>query len=178
MSTVDLMLLGVLIKKPMNAYEIKNLMKFRNIQKWVRISTPSIYKNLIKLHQAGYIDGKTVREGEMPEKTVYTINDKGRAYFMKLMRNYSEDTVKVYIDFCTFISNINHVSPDEGLDMIRSLRAQLVAEQTSIVTYRQCKEDIPYFATAIIDLYAQTYDLFQRWAEDFEKKYREETSKD
>jgi DNA-binding PadR family transcriptional regulator len=178
MSTVDLMLLGVLIKKPMNAYEIKKKMELRNIQKWVRISSPSVYKNLIKLHQSGYIDGETVREGEMPEKTVYTINDKGRAYFIELMHCYSQDAVKVYIDFCTFISNIDCVSPSEGLGMIQNLRERLVEEQTAIAAHRQRNENIPYSSAAIIDLYAQMYDLFQHWAEDFEKMHIEETSKD
>ena len=91
MSTVDLMLLGVLTKKPMNAYEMKKEMEIRNIQYWIKISSPSIYKNLVKLYKQGYIDGKTVRDGEMPEKTIYSINEKGREYFMhvRIMSDHS-----------------------------------------------------------------------------------------
>jgi DNA-binding PadR family transcriptional regulator len=88
MSTVDLMLLGALMEKPMNAYEMKKTMEFRNIRTWVKLSTPSIYKNLLSLKKKGYLDSKTVKESEMPEKTIYSINEKGRLYFIKLLHHF------------------------------------------------------------------------------------------
>ena len=45
----------------------------RNISKWVKISTPSIYKKVIQLEEKGYITSTTIKEGKMPEKAVYTL---------------------------------------------------------------------------------------------------------
>lgn len=44
MATIDLIVLGILKKELMGAYDIQKLVEYRNISKWVKISTPSIYK--------------------------------------------------------------------------------------------------------------------------------------
>ena len=51
-------------------------MEYRNISRWVKISTPSIYKKVIQLEQKGLIAG-TVMEGRMAEKAVYSITAAG-----------------------------------------------------------------------------------------------------
>ena len=47
MATIDLIVLGILKEEPMGAYDIQKLVEYRNISKWVKISTPSIYKKAI-----------------------------------------------------------------------------------------------------------------------------------
>ena len=49
MATIDLIVLGMLKKESMSAYDIQKLVEYRNISKWVKISTPSIYKKTIQL---------------------------------------------------------------------------------------------------------------------------------
>ena len=51
MATIDLIVLGILKKEPMSAYDIQKLVEYRNISKWVKISTPSIYKKAIQLEE-------------------------------------------------------------------------------------------------------------------------------
>lgn len=173
MSTVDLMLLGVLLQKPMNAYEMKKEMEYRSIQDWIRISSPSVYKNLVKLYQSGYVDGEIVREGEMPEKTIYSINDKGRKYFMRLMQHYSEDPGKIYVDFCAFISNLQNVDSETGLKMIENLQENLAFKRDCVNGQLQCKDGVSFYATAVIGLYSQMYGIFCSWIEEFKKQYVE-----
>ena len=60
MATIDLIVLGILKKGPMSAYDIQKLVEYRNISKWVKISTPSIYKKTIQLEEKGLIKGETV----------------------------------------------------------------------------------------------------------------------
>ena len=45
MATIDLIVLGILKKEPMSAYDIQKLVEYRKISKWVKISTPSIYRS-------------------------------------------------------------------------------------------------------------------------------------
>ena len=47
MATIDLIVLGMLKKESLSAYDIQKLVEYRNISKWVKISTPSIYKKVI-----------------------------------------------------------------------------------------------------------------------------------
>ena len=59
----------------MSAYDIQKLVEYRNISKWVKISTPSIYKKAIQLEEKGLIRGEIVKEGKMPEKVIYSLTD-------------------------------------------------------------------------------------------------------
>ena len=45
MATIDLIVLGIVKKEPLSAYDIQKLVEYRNISRWVKISTPSIYLN-------------------------------------------------------------------------------------------------------------------------------------
>ena len=172
MSTVDLMLLGALMEKPMNAYEMKRIMAFRNINSWVKISSPSIYKNLVLLKKRGYLDSEIVKEGEMPEKTIYSVNDKGRNYFMHMMKKYSEEPAMVYIDFVAFVSNLYHVEPNIGIEMIGSLRNKLAEERAYIQqNIKEKKEFVPFHALSILELYDQMYSLFSDWIEKIAQEY-------
>lgn len=51
MATIDLIVLGMLKKEPLSAYDLQKLVEYRNISKWVKISTPSIYKKIIQLEE-------------------------------------------------------------------------------------------------------------------------------
>ena len=67
MTTIDLIVLGMLKKVPLSAYDLLKLVAYRNISKWVKISTPSIYKKVIQLEEKGYISSHLEKEGKMPE---------------------------------------------------------------------------------------------------------------
>jgi len=175
MSTIDLMLLGALMRKPMNAYELKKDMERKSVQNWIKISSPSIYKNFLKLYERGYADAEVVREGEMPEKTVYSINDKGRGYFFSLMDRYSADPGQIYINFCAFIANLENVDRETGLRMLGNLREHLDgAKERSRVTL-ESRSDVPLPGSAVIELYARMFETFCGWAEDFMARYAENT---
>lgn len=178
MSTIDLMLLGALIRKDASAYEIKKAMEMREIQYWVKISSPSIFKNLVALHKKGYIDGHAVREGEMPEKTVYSVNEKGRAYFMELMVKYAGDPGMVYMDFTAFVANLHLVDRETGLALISELKEKMagVKEEMRIKTKRK-KEFIPYHAVSLMELYYKMYALFYDWTEQLYADYSRNTPK-
>ncbi len=62
MATIDLIVLGMLKKEPLSAYDLQKLVEYRNISKWVKISTPSIYKKVIQLEEKGYISSHRLKE--------------------------------------------------------------------------------------------------------------------
>ena len=53
----------------------------------VRISEQSIYKKVLQLESKEYIVSHKEKEGNMPDKAVYTITDKGNDYFNRLMND-------------------------------------------------------------------------------------------
>lgn len=46
MATIDLIVLGMLKKEPMSAYDIQKLVEYRNISKWVKIRLLRFTKKL------------------------------------------------------------------------------------------------------------------------------------
>jgi Predicted transcriptional regulators len=178
MSTVDMIILGLLIKQPMNAYEMKKILEYRNVKAWTKLSSPAIYKNLLKLNQAGYIDGETVRDGGMPEKTIYTINDKGKDYFIQLMKHCSDNPGMVYIEFASFVVNLAAIDKKEGSEMLENLHVNIKERLDGIQEQLDIKGDASVLARSIIDLHIRMYEVFDKWIEDFKPIYenhKEET---
>lgn len=171
MSTVDMIILGLLIKQPMNAYEMKKILEYRNVKAWTKVSSPAIYKNLLKLNQSGYINGETVRDGGMPEKTIYTINDKGRDYFMQLMKSCSDNPGRVYIEFASFVVNLVAVDKKTGSEMLENLHMNIKGSLDGIKKQMDLKGDASVFALSILDLYIRMFELFDNWIEEFKPIY-------
>lgn len=169
MSIMNLMLLGFLMEKPMNPYEIKKEVENRNLSWWIKGSAPSIYRNVNTLAGKGYIDGKAVREGEMPEKTVYTINDKGRLYFKSLMEQYSAAPPQIYLDFTAVIANISKVDQAEGKQSLKALHASFTCSKGILESIE--KQFDPYQAKSVIQLSRKMYDLLCQWLRQFYEEY-------
>ena len=52
-SSIEIMILGALIERPMSAYEMDRVLEERNVRRWIRISSPSVYRNVIRLCEQG-----------------------------------------------------------------------------------------------------------------------------
>lgn len=109
MATIDLIVLGMLKKQALSAYDIQKLVEYRNISKWVKISTPSIYKKVIQLEEKGLLQSVPVRENNMPEKAVYSLTAKGEQEFERLMEELSAQPVRMFLDFNAVIVNLDSV---------------------------------------------------------------------
>ena len=149
--SIEIMILGALIERPMSAYEMDKTMEDRNIRRWIRISSPSVYRNVIRLCDEGYADGTVVKEGEMPEKTVYTITDKGRARFADLMDEAAALPARVDFGFLPVLANIGLVDEDTGL--IETHRSTAEHVDGLIPSYERLE------ARATMELCADTYRL-------------------
>ncbi len=85
---LELILLGLLKKQPLHGYKIKEIIK-REITPLTNVSLTSIYYTLDKLAKNGYLKKTVDREGNRPEKYVYSLTTKGNRYFQRLfIRNF------------------------------------------------------------------------------------------
>lgn len=112
MAAIDLIVLGILKKQAMSAYDIQKLVEYRNLSKWVKISTPSIYKKVIQLEEKGLLQSVCVRESHMPEKAVYSLTASGEQAFERLMEELSAQPIRMFLDFNAVVVNLDSVSPD------------------------------------------------------------------
>lgn len=143
MATIDLIVLGMLKKEPMGAYDIQKLVEYRNISKWVKISTPSIYKKAIQLEEKGFIKGDIVKEGKMPEKAVYSLTDAGEKEFERLMLEIAAKPIHIFLDFNAVIVNIDSLSPEMQSSCIERIEENIKTLKSYLEENINEKEHIP-----------------------------------
>lgn len=72
------LLLGIIYEKPLNAYEITKLLDYMNIKWWFNVADSTVYTTLKNLEKRGLLEGTIEKIGNMPDKTIYSLTEKGR----------------------------------------------------------------------------------------------------
>ena len=85
LSKTATMLLGLINSEPLNAYEIIKKLQFMNVKSWYEIADSTVYATIKTLEKKAYIVGKVQKDGNMPDKTVYSITETG---FTELKKNF------------------------------------------------------------------------------------------
>lgn len=133
----------MLKKEPMGAYDIQKLVEYRNISKWVKISTPSIYKKAIQLEEKGFIKADIVKEGKMPEKAVYTLTESGEEEFERLMSEIAAKPINIFLDFNAVIVNLDSLPPEKQKVCIADIEKNIQTLKSYIDENLREKENMP-----------------------------------
>lgn len=80
----ELLFLGLLMEKPKHGYNIKCQIE-DELFTFIGLDINSIYYPLKKLEQSGLIMKSTGKEGNWPQKNVYSITSKGKKRFRQLI---------------------------------------------------------------------------------------------
>ena len=174
MATIDLIVLGILKKEPMGAYDIQKLVEYRNISKWVKISTPSIYKKAIQLEEKGFIKGEIVKEGKMPEKAVYSLTDEGEKEFVKLMMETASKPIHFFLDFNAVIVNLDKLPPESQQSCIASIEENIEILKTYLEENLREKEndpEIPKTGMAVLQQQIVLADAIEKWIISLKKDF-------
>ena len=89
MSSIDLVILGIVLEKPRSAYDIQKDVEYHHLSRWTKISVPSVYRKVLQLSEKGYLQSNLVKGEKFADKTIYSITDQGRVYFRELMASTS-----------------------------------------------------------------------------------------
>ena len=161
MATIDLIVLGILKKESLSAYDIQKLVEFRNISKWVKISTPSIYKKVIQLEEKGFIKSSIVKEGKMSEKAVYSLTEAGDKEFEKLMFEIASEPVRIFLDFNAVIVNLPSLTPEDQNFCLESIEKNVKTLKEYLEENLNMKENMPEIPETGIAVLKQQHMLAQ-----------------
>lgn len=153
MAAIDLIVLGLLKQEALSAYDIQKAVEYRNISRWVKISTPSVYKKVLQLEEKGYLTSRPVREGKMAEKAVYSLTPAGEAEFERLMLEISAQPIRILLDFNAVIVNLGSLPPERQrtcLDQIDANLRTLRAELDQHLRQKADRPDIPETGKAVL----------------------------
>ena len=114
MATIDLIVLGMLKDEALSAYDLQKLVEYRNLSRWVKVSTPSIYKKVLQLEEKGFITSTTTQgKIKAAEKAVYSLTEAGEKEFTRLMREISDSPIRLFLDLNAVIVNLTSLPPEE-----------------------------------------------------------------
>ena len=139
MATIDLIVLGILKKEPMSAYDIQKLVEYRNISKWVKISTPSIYKKAIQLEEKGLIQGEIV---------------------------IAAKPINIFLDFNAVIVNLESLPPEKQKSCIAEIEENVSILKSYLEDNIREKENEPSIPATGMAVLRQQYVLaeaIQAW---------------
>lgn len=170
MATIDLIVLGMLKKESLSAYDIQKLVEYRNISKWVKISTPSIYKKVIQLEAKGYISSHIEKDGKMPEKTVYSLTDKGKKEFDKLMLEISCKPINIFLDFNAVIVNLASMPKEKQKECLVNIESNIAVLKSYLeenIEHKRNAEDVPATGMAVLNQQLILAQAIEEWIDSF-----------
>ena len=172
MSSIDLVILGIVLEKPQSAYDIQKDVDYHHFSRWTKISVPSVYRKVIQLNEKGYLKSDIVKGDKFADKAVYSIAEKGCAYFEKLMDTYASEPVPLLFDFNVVITNLNKMDKEKALELVAKLRNNIVASAKSNDEYAANYADIPLVGRTIFEQQRLLYHSLLEWLDTFESQYR------
>jgi len=174
MSSIDIIVLGCVAKKPRSAYDIQKDVEEHNLSEWTRISIPSIYKKVLRLQEQGYIEGDETAGERFATKIIYHITKKGREYLESLMTEQSLKPPKVLLDFNAVICNLNKIEKPGALVLIKNIISGI--EESRQYYHSALKEhaDIPLVGRSIMEQQEKVCETLLEWALNLYDSYKGE----
>lgn len=171
MSTIDLVILGIVAEKPQSAYDIQKDIEYHHLSRWIKISIPSIYRKVLQLSEKGYLRSDIVKGDRFADKAVYFITDEGKDYFNSLMQYYATQTVPLLFDFNVVIANLNKLNKDAALDLISKLKESITVSVDTNEEYLTEYSNIPLVGKTIIEQQGLLYKTLLEWLDTFREQF-------
>jgi DNA-binding PadR family transcriptional regulator len=147
------LILGIVAEKPINPYEIKKLLEKIEIKKWLPVAASSVYATIRDLSQKGYIAGEVMKEGNMPEKTSYSITEKGKDVLHDTLAEFLGSTELDSKKFDISSLMLCHLVKEEAVEILQR-KLNILEKKTlllgKIVEGFVDNKSIPYIGLSII----------------------------
>ena len=117
MENRSLILLGILISQSQHGYQINEFIE-KNLGMVTDMKKATAYVILDKLSNSGYIDVTVEQDGNRPPRKVYSINSKGHAYFLDLLRANLAEADKIRYPGDVGIMFLGHLPKEEARELL------------------------------------------------------------
>lgn len=174
MSSIDLLLLGLIIEKPQSAYELANSIEKKHLNSILKISQPAVYKNCKKLFKNDMLEGIAQKDSDLPEKINYTVTKKGKSFFYELMKGFSNEMKPFYFEHNAFIWSLEKLNYEEGLQMLVNLQKSIEESKDWITNHEAIVAETGDFGTkALVKQYRMIISIMAQWIAETITDYKE-----
>lgn len=130
-SPLTLAVLTLLAERPRHPYEMKVLIRGREVGRVVKLRGGSLYDAVRRLEGAGLVRRVgSDRAGARPERTVYDITASGRDCLSGLMDEFVAEPINEYPRFVAALAHLAVLSPDRAAELLE-LRADRIERETN-----------------------------------------------
>lgn len=171
MSEIDIVLLGMIKKKPQSAYDLQKAVDYRNISYWIKISNPSIYKNVKRLEQNGYIVGEPSKSGNMAEKNIYSVTESGCQFLEKEMLALSNKEVRLFQGMNAVLLHLDLLTYEQRRECMTNISVQIGMLKSHIEQQMRERENvqIPISGQMIIEQQRELINVMSNWIQKYSK---------
>lgn len=170
MSTIDLVILGSLCQSPKSAYDLQKQIETRNLSRWVKIGSFTVYKKVTLYEKKGYVTSETTKSGKMPDKTIYTITPSGKKEFLSLMTKFSLTETRVFLDFNAVIVNLALLDDSSADECITNIKNSIENTKMQISEQLSKPNDRSFLGQSILEQQSMLLDTLETWEQNFEQQ--------
>lgn len=170
MSTIDLIILGSLCQSPKSAYDLQKQIETRNLSRWVKVGSFTVYKKVSLYETKGYVTSQTIKNGKMPEKTIYTITQSGKNVFTELMSKFSLSETRVFLDFNAVIVNLSLLDNDSIMEYVTNIRNSIQTTKAQISEQLSTQKSLSLFGQSILEQQFVLLKALEDWENNFERQ--------
>ncbi len=153
LSKVSFLILAIIEEKSVHPYEITKLLELIHVKDWFSVAASSVYVTIKKLDHKGYITGENVKKGNMPEKTLYTITEKGKKALHESLIGFLLDKEIDPVKFNIACMMLCHLEKKDALNVLKKRIVMLEGYEKGIKKhYNQTKKNdlTPYTGLTVI----------------------------
>jgi DNA-binding PadR family transcriptional regulator len=119
LSKLAALILGILAERERNPYEITKMLEELNTKKWLPVADSTIYATINNLKKLELIYGRTERNGNLPEKTIYAITQLGEEQLRESITSFLEEDASAIAEFDIGILLMYNLSKPEILQKLK-----------------------------------------------------------
>ena len=125
LSKIGILIAGLIAEKPLNPYEIQKFFELTDFNKIYLISTSSIYATINGLVKRGFIAGIKVKNGKMPDKTIYSITKKGQNALKESLTKHLCESEYLFSEFDISMAFICHLDKEDAIEALEKHRLSI-----------------------------------------------------
>ena len=128
LSKSALFILGIIAHEPTNPYNMYKLVNYNTRNLRTKIPSQTIFSIINNLNKKGLVSGKKMKNGNMPEMTVYSITKKGEKLLKRNLMMYISIPEDALTNLVLSLMLICYLNKEEALEALKEYREKLKVE--------------------------------------------------
>jgi DNA-binding PadR family transcriptional regulator len=155
--SMKLVILGLLMEGDRHPYEIRQTMKERAMDHYIKMQDGSLYYAMDQLRKEGFVEAvEVVKDTSRPDKTIYRITESGKEKFQDVLMQQFDEKKRIYHPLHAALSFAHYGDPKRIAIMLKNK----IKEQQALTKrmWDLYEEHIPIVPRSILYMMMGSYE--------------------